>query len=193
MSWDLPKSVKVGEKEFNISFGCDYRVILDCFDALNDAELEHENKIECVLIIFYEELNTTGDIYSLTTEEIEIAIKEMFKIINCGEEEKGTEEKNKPQLMDWKHDFKYIAPSVSRILGYDVRIPDKFTHWWSFLGAYREIGECVWSTIVSIRKKKAYGKKLEKWEQEFYKENKKDVDLPKNLTEEEKEWLDSDW
>ena len=44
-----------------------------------------------------------------------------------------------------------------------------------------------------IRKKKKKGKKLETWEQECYKENKKMVDLPQNLTEEEQEWLDSDW
>lgn len=193
MNWDLPKSVNIGEYDLKISCECDYRMVLDCLCALDDDELEYENKVECALIIFYEEINTPEDIYSLSEKEIEIAIKEMFRIINCGEEEKGTEEENKPRLMDWKHDFKYIAPSVSRILGYDIRTQDKFTHYWSFIGAYQEIGECVWSTIISIRKKKAYGKKLEKWEEEFYRENKKDIDLPKKISTEEEEWLNSDW
>ena len=37
------------------------------------------------------------------------------------------------------------------------------------------------------------GKKLEDWEQEFYRENKKIIDFPHKLTDEEQEWLDSDW
>ena len=47
--------------------------------------------------------------------------------------------------------------------------------------------------MISLRNKKQKGKKLEKHEQEFYQENKKMVDLPLNITEEEQEWLDSDW
>ena len=98
-----------------------------------------------------------------------------------------------PRLMSWKKDFKFIAPAVSRILGYDVRTPNKYTHWWTFIGAFQEIGECYWSTIISIRRKRLKGQKLEDWEQKIYRENKKDIDLPQNLTDEEKEWLDSDW
>lgn len=193
MSWDLPKFVEIGDKEYHISLDCDYRMILDCFEALNDFELEEENRIECALIIFYEEFDTIEDIYyNLSKDELVVAIKEMFKIMNCGEDEPEQDQK-KPRLMDWKHDFKYIAPAVSRVLGYDIRTPEKFTHFWTFMGAYMEIGECTWSTIISIRKKKAYGKKLEKWEQDFYRENKKDVDLPQKITAEEEEWLNSDW
>ena len=95
--------------------------------------------------------------------------------------------------MSWKKDFKFIAPAVSRVLGYDVRTPNKYTHWWSFYGAFMEIGECYWQTIISIRKKKMHGQKLEEWEQKIYRENKKDIDLSQNLTDEEREWLDSDW
>jgi hypothetical protein len=78
-------------------------------------------------------------------------------------------------------------------LGYSVRSADKYTHWWDFMGAYMEIGDCVFANIISLRNKKQKGKKLEKYEQEFYQENRKMVDLPLNITEEEQEWLDSDW
>lgn len=50
-------------------------------------------------------------------------------------------------------------------------------HWWTFFGLYMEIGESTFSTVVSIRDKKRKGKKLEKWEQEYYKNNKSIVDL----------------
>ena len=55
-----------------------------------------------------------------------------------------------------------------------------------------EIGECTYGTVLTIRNKKADGKKLEKWEQEFYDKNKKMVDIKPKMTEEEKEmesWL----
>ena len=138
-------------------------------------------------------------IYQLETdrskykETIEALVKEMFKVINNGAEETEQNTSNKPQLMDWQHDFKQLAPPISRILGYDVRTPDKYTHWWTFLGGYMEIGECTFSNVVSIRSKKAKGKKLEKWEEEFYRENRKMIDLPLLLTTEEQELLDSDW
>jgi hypothetical protein len=122
----------------------------------------------------------------------------MSRVIDCEIEEEFVEKSNiqneqQPRLMSWKKDFKFIAPAVSRILGYDVRTPNKYTHWWSFYGAFLEIGESNFSTIVSIRKKKIHGEKLEEWEQKVYRENKQDIDLPHNLTEEEQEWLDSDW
>ena len=56
-----------------------------------------------------------------------------------------------------------------------------------------EIGECTFSTVVSIRSKRAKGKKLDKWEEEFYRENRKMIDLPQKLTAEEQEFLNSDW
>ena len=50
-----------------------------------------------------------------------------------------------------------------------------------------EIGEGTFATVVSIRDKKAKGKKLEDWEREFYKENKTLIDLDVKYSEEELE------
>ena len=167
----------------NIRNKCDFRVVLDVIEALNDEDLTEQEKIQCALYIFYgEELTKTSN--------YEEAVKQMFIVINGGEEE--TEQNEKPRLMDWKHDFQQIAPPVSRVLGYDVRTPDRFTHWYTWLGGYMEIGECTFSNIVSIRSKRMKGKKLEKWEEEFYRENRKMIDLPRKLTKEEQEYLDID-
>lgn len=192
MMWSLPISVKIKGKEYAIRNKCDYRVVLDVISALNDEELEMEYRVECALFQFYgnDELDTVEKVLT-SLNDIQIAIVEMMKIINLGKEE--TEEDNKPKIMDWQHDFQQIAPPISRVLGYSVRDANHYTHWWDFIGAYMEIGECTFSNIISIRSKKQKGKKLETWEQEFYRENKKIVDLPQNLTEEEQEWLDSDW
>ena len=119
------------------------------------------------------------------------AIKEMFKIINYGEEQDPKQEK-KPKLMDWEHDFNLLVAPINRVLGYEIRSVD-YLHWYTFLSGYYEIGECTFSNVVSIRNKKQKGKKLEKWEQDFYRENKKMIDLPEKLTKEEEELLNSQW
>ena len=183
MMWNLPISVEIDGKEYAITNKCDYRMVLDVICALNDNELDDEQKIRTALYVFYEDISECTD--------IEKAIKEMYKIIAYGEEDDGKNE-NKPRLMDWEHDFNVLVAPVNKVLGYEIRSVD-YLHWYTFLSAYFEIGECQFQTIVSIRSKRAKEKKLENWEQEFYRENKKMVDLPQNLTEEEQEWLDSDW
>lgn len=183
MMWDLPTSVEIDGLEYKITNKCDYRMVLDVICALNDNELDDERKLRTALYVFYEDITECTD--------IEKAIKEMYKIISYGEEDDGNQEQ-KPKLMDWEHDFKTLVAPVNKVLGYEIRSVD-YLHWYTFLSAYFEIGECQFQTIVSIRSKRMKGKKLENWEQEFYRENKKMVDLPFNLTEEEQDWLDSDW
>lgn len=176
--YDLPVSVWLEGKEFKIRDKCDFRIVLRCMAALNDDELDDDQKVQCALIIFYEDYDQITD--------FQAAVDEMFRIISYGD---TGEDDKKPKLMDWEKDFNQIAPPVGRILGYDVRTPGKYTHWWTFLGGYMEIGECTFATIVSIRSKKAKGKKLEKWEEEFYRENLDRVHLPVKYTQEEKEFL----
>lgn len=182
MMWDLPNSVEIDGVEYAITNRCDYRMVLDVICALNDNELDEEQKIRTALYIFYEDISGCVN--------IEQAVKEMFKIISYGEEDEGRNE-NSPRLMDWEHDFNMLVAPINRVLGFEVRAVD-YLHWYTFLSGYMEIGECQFNTVVSIRSKRAKGKKLESWEQEFYRENKNMVDLPQNLTKEEEEFLNSD-
>ena len=184
MMWDLPVSVEIDGKEYAIRQKCDYRVVLDVLSALGDVDLEYDLKVQCTLFIFYEDLEGC--------ENVQAAAEEMMKIINYGEADNSTTEPIRK--MDWEYDFKQIAPPISRVLGYEVRTPSKYTHWWTFLGGFFEIGgDCVFANIISIREKKMKGKKLETWEQDFYRENRNLIDLPQKLTSEEQAWLDSDW
>lgn len=183
MSWDLPIAVEIDGIEYKITNKCDYRMVLDVICALNDSELTEEEKIKTALYVFYEDISECSD--------MEKAVKEMFKIISYGDDSDDPKEEKQP-LMNWEHDFKMLVAPINRVLGYEIRSVD-YLHWYTFLSGYFEIGECQFQTVVSIRSKRAKGKKLEDWERDFYKENKKLVDLPQKLTEEEKEWLDSDW
>ena len=182
MMWDLPIAVEIDGKEYAITNKCDYRMVLDVICALNDNNLTDEQKIKVALYIFYEDISECNN--------IEQAIREMYKIIAYGEEQ--DENENKPHLMDWQHDFPILVAPINRVLGYEIRSVN-YLHWFTFLSAYFEIGECTFQNVISVRSKKIKGKKLEGWEREFFRENKKMVNLPQNLTEEEQEWLDSDW
>ena len=177
--YDLPQAVNIDGVQFKIREKCDYRIVLQCISALNDSELTDEQRLQCALIIFYEDYDLIQD--------AQTAIKEMFRIISYDDTDDDGQQR--PPLMDWGKDFRQIAPPISRILGYDVRMPGKYTHWWTFMGGYMEIGECTFATIVSIRAKKQKGKKLEKWEEEFYRDNRDKINLPQKLTKEEEEFL----
>lgn len=177
IEYNLPLTVQNGSKTLVIRNKCDYRVVLDVISALNDNELTDEEKAKSALIIFYENYEEI--------EDGESALSEMFRILSNGEKSSS----NKPQLMNWEKDFSKIAPPVSKNLGYDVR-EERFTHWWTFLGAYMEIsGDCAFATLVSIRNKKIKGKKLEKWEQEYATEHAEELALPTNFTKEEEEFM----
>ena len=60
-----------------------------------------------------------------------------------------------------------------------------YFHWWSFISAYYELGDCLFANIVRIRSLKAKGKTLDKADREFYRENRRIIDLKRTLTEEE--------
>ena len=88
--------------------------------------------------------------------------------------------------MDWEHDEAIICSAVNKVAGTDVR-KERYIHWWTFLGYYLEINDSFFSQVVSIRKKRATGKKLETYEQEFYRSNKNLIRLKEKLSDEEEQ------
>ena len=176
--FDLPVSVEVDGKEYAIR--SDFRAALDICVALNDPELSHEEKLITALVIFY------SDFDSLPINSYEEAIKKCFWFINGGDQ--YSETTNKHNLVDWKKDFAYIVAPINRVTGQDVR-QIKYYHWWSFLAAYMEIGECTFSQIVRIRDLQARHKPLDKADREWYKRNKNLVDIKRTYSEEENNML----
>ena len=79
--YTIPTSIDIDGKQFKIRNKGDYRMVLDCFSALNDAELNTEERLFCSLIIFYEDLNELSDIQLLP--DLETAIKEWFSRRKC--------------------------------------------------------------------------------------------------------------
>ena len=75
-----------------------------------------------------------------------------------------------PRTVDWEQDAPLLFPAVNRVAGCEVRSSD-FMHWWTFLGFFMEIRDSVYATVLNLRRKKARGEKLEKWEQDFWRQN----------------------
>lgn len=186
-AWELPTSLIVKGRAYDIR--TDFRVILDIMSAMNDPDLflpdasEGERamvRCEVILKILYKD-------YDLIPEEdYPEAYGQALDFIDMGMKDDG---KRKPHTMDWEQDAQIIIPAVNRVYGTEIRaVP--YLHWWTFLGSYMEIGDCLFSQVVNIRQKKAKNKKLEKWEKDFYNANKELVTLKKKISEDQKKEID---
>ena len=184
MVYDLPTTVVVHGTEYEIR--SDFRQILDICIALNDPELSEDDKMLTAIMIFY------VDFENMPVEHYEDAARTCMWFINGGEDEDDANTPSGPRLVDWEQDFKLIVAPVNRVMGQEVRqMP--YLHWWSFLSAYMEIGgDCTFSQVVGTRDKLARNKKMDKSEREWYRKNRKLVDMKTKYTQAEdnltKEW-----
>ena len=186
-AWELPTSLCVNGVVYPMH--TDFRVILNLLTDLNDPDLfepradEREKSYVTAYIILRALFGKNFE--KLPRSDWQEAVEKAVEFIDMGIKE---DKRRKPHTMDWKQDASIIIPAVNRVQGCEIRsLP--YLHWWTFLGAYLEIGgDCLFSQIINIRTKKSKGKKLEKWEKEFYAENKNLVDLKKRYSEEELEY-----
>lgn len=163
--WELPTSLVIGGVGYPIR--TDFRAILDILQAMASDDYEEDEKKMIFFTIFFE------DFAQIPVEQYEEAGKKAVEFIDMG---MGDDKRKKPQTMNWAKDAPIIIPAINKVVGGEIRAMP-YMHWWTFLSAYMEIGESLFSSVLNIRQKKAKGKKLEKYEQEFYKENRKLIDL----------------
>lgn len=156
----------------------DYRAVLDIISALNDPDLSDQEKALITVQILYEDWEKITDLQE--------AINQAFWFINLGS---VSSDNYHPKLMDWEQDFSIIVTSINRVIGQEIRALD-YLHWWTFVGAYYEIGDSLFSNIISIRSKKQKGKKLENYEQQFYSENRDLIDLKSHYSKAEQDEID---
>lgn len=173
----LPRELEVAGKQYAVR--TDFRDILKILVAFNDPELEDSERVYICLFILYE------DFQSIPVRDYEAAFKAALSFIDQGAGEIKKSAKRSPRVMDWEQDENLIFPAVNKVAGFETRSAE-YIHWWTFLGYYMEVSEGIFSTVLSLRMKKAKGKKLEKWEREFWAANKDLCVLHEKLTEEEK-------
>ena len=177
MSYKLPETLEVNGTEYAIR--TDYRAVLRVLEAMSDPDLEDSEKILIAFKIIYE------DFEELPVSDYEEAFEQIMWFINNGEcDDKPYT--SKTRLIDFVQDEKILIPAVNRVAGCEIRRLE-YLHWWTFLGYYMEVGDCTFSTVMNIRSKKAKGKKLEKWEEEFFSANKELVILKTRESKAERE------
>lgn len=170
MPWKLPETATIGGTVYKLN--TDFRDVLEILQYLDDPDTPDYLRWRIAIALFYE-----GDI---PPEHHPEAMQYLADFICCGE----NSTKPGPKLMDWEQDALAIVADVNKVAGLEVRaVP--YLHWWTFLSYFHAIGEGQFSTLVSIRNKLRKGQKLDKWEQDYYKENKHRVDLKKKYSAEE--------
>lgn len=168
--WKLPQTAEISGRVYQLN--TDFRDILEIMGYLDDPDKPEYLRWRIALALFYD-----GDI---PPEHQQKAMEYLSEFISCGE----TDSKPGPKLLDWEQDAMAIVADVNKVAGTEIRaLP--YLHWWTFLSYFHAIGEGQLSTVVSIRDKLRRGKKLEKWEKDFYRENKSRVDLKKKYSAED--------
>ena len=166
--YELPTYVVVNDTQYNIRNQGDFRVVLDCFVALNDIDLPKELRLLTCMIIFYSDFNDIDDLNDLDIDTIRELLNQMYSFFNCGDDNIGA---SKPyKLVDWENDSQLIMSSINVVAHKEVRA-EAYLHWWTFMGYYLNIGEGPFSNIVAIREKIIKHKKLEDYEKEFKRDN----------------------
>lgn len=172
--WSLPERLEIGEREYAVN--ADFRDVLEIIRWLTDPGENERVRLYVALRLFYDEFD------AIPRKDQEQAARQMMLFIAGGKEEQGP---RGPRLLDWEQDKTLIVADVNRVAGCEVRaLP--FCHWWTFLAWFGGIGEGQLATVAGIRDKLRRGKKLEKWEREYYRQHKSEVDLKPRYTAEER-------
>jgi len=166
--YELPVSITVNNKDYQIRNRGDYRMVLDCFQVLNDVALSKTERTLACLIIFYEDFNDIESVLSVDQETYQALLDNAFLFFNCGQQHALGETSCK--TIDWETDSQLISSAVNKVAGKEIRA-ETYLHWWTFMGYFNAVGEGVLSTVVGIRSKIAKGKKLEKYESQFRQDN----------------------
>jgi len=182
MIGNLPTKLEVNGT--NREIRSDFRNVLLIFQAYNDPELTDYEKNQVMLECLYSDFEQ----FELS-EHQEATEKGVLFLDGGGKTDSNSTHEKAKKVMDWEQDEQIIFSAVNKIAGYETRAKE-YIHWWTFLGFFNEIGEGLFSSVIAIRQKKNKGKKLEKHEQEFYRENMKMIDLKQKYTAEEQAEID---
>ena len=166
MLGDLPQTLTVGGKEYRIR--SDFRSVLRIIAAYSDDELTDAEKVYVCLAQLY------PDFREMPQNDYAEAYERATWFLACGHPENKSSNR---KTVDWTKDEQLIFPSVNKVAGQEVRLT-KYMHWWTFMGYFQCIdSEDTYGYILMLRQKRAKGKPLEKWEQEYWNNNRELCDL----------------
>lgn len=168
MIGQLPTQLEIGGEHYAIR--SDFRVALTIFSAFNDERLNERQKAYVCLKCLFENPE------KIPKEHLSEAVEKAYLFLDGGGRQGLKSAPNKAKTFDWEQDEPILFPAINKVAGCEVRNCE-YMHWWTFLGYFGEIGDGLFSTVMHIRHKRASGKKLDKWEQEIYKQNKDIINI----------------
>lgn len=191
---ELPESVEANGRTYPIR--ADFRDVLNAVLALNDPATNEAEKLDDLLAIMLPSYP------EISQDDLEELIGQIFLFIDMGEKPKRKqpeseideklnaideykkEYRQSAGLVYWEQDLKILIPAINSVAHCEVRsLP--FLHWWTFLGYYLSLPDCLFTQVVGVRSKLRKGKKLEKHEREFYNSNRDLIDRQADETDEE--------
>ncbi len=173
--YTLPSRIEIGGQAYRIH--TDYRDMLDIIERLQNPDKPEFIRWYEALALFFEDFD------KIPACERGEAMERLCWFVRGGQEESGAPAG--APLLDWRQDCMAIVADVNRVAGCEIRALEHL-HWWTFLSWFNAVGEGQLSMLVGIRQKLRKGKKLEKWEQDYYRANRARVDLKRQYSAEER-------
>ena len=161
-TWELPKETQIGGTRYRLH--TDFREILEIMGYLENPDMEEYVRWRVAIALFFDG--------PMPPEHYGEAMRYLADFISYDTGEARSSHK----LLDWEQDAGVIIADVNKVAGREIRDAE-YIHWWTFLSWFKAIGEGQLCTLVTIRDKRKKGKKLEAWEEEYYRANKSRVDL----------------
>lgn len=193
MIGSLPRELVINGEEHAIR--TDYREILNIFQMFNDNSIEaddekvalYEKWLLCFYLLF-PEFESVDDVEEALYNgfSFEEAVKQAQWFFSANMPESETQSK---PVFDWEHDEQMIFSAVNDVAKKEVREVE-YMHWWTFMGYFNQLKECLFTTVMHIRRKKNKGEKLEKHEKDFVRENASLFELPNRVSKERQDILD---
>ncbi|QIB68267.1 hypothetical protein Ami103574_02590 [Aminipila butyrica] len=175
----LPKTLTVAGVEYEIH--SDFRPCFNIMQIFERNDLTEPEKLVAMAGVLYDKA---------PFDYIEEAIVKALWFLDGGDAKHTKKGADYGKLYSWEQDEQFILSAVNLTLGISCRGAE-YLHWWDFMAALMDCKECTFTTLIHQRKLKKQGKQ-QKWDKEWWAENKNIVELDKKsvLTSEEQAQLD---
>lgn len=169
--FENPKSLTIQGKEYKIR--TDYRDILTIIEAFEDKRLLKSEKYKIMITILFEQqppLIEETFLKSLMFLDVDIE-----GLTNLNKPTKKNETPTETKLYSMVKDWQLIVAAMNRYFGCSIREME-YLHWFDFIAAFNNLGECSFNSVVDLRRRKKQGK-LDKEEKQYFYKNREWLDL----------------
>lgn len=172
----LPEAVEIDGETYDLN--TDFSTGVNIMIAFEDADLTLREKMAVMVQLLYKDI----------PDNMEEACRLAVKFLNCGEEETSEAEpttEESDRLYSFGKDAKYIYSAIQQSHGIDLEsVPN--LHWWKFSYMFLDLDQdCMFMRIIDLRRKRREGK-LSKEEEKVYSALRHILDLPQQVSSDQK-------